>query len=208
MGAASSSAKEQVEHARQRIHVDLAGWASTVDESSLPLLQRAIWEDRLISIRYRASRSSFEIAPLGLVSKGGQWYLVALSKDRYRTYNVSRMHDITVLPKQFVRPVDFDLATHWEEAATAYPQTFNSFIAKLRVRGDALARIRWTYARSKTLSEPDEDGWVDAVLDLEQEDYALGTIRSLGNELIVRSPAKLRRLAVADARAFLAANPK
>jgi predicted DNA-binding transcriptional regulator YafY len=118
------------------------------------------------------------------------------------------MHEITVLPKQFERPADFDLAKHWEEAATAYQRTFNSYIAKFRLRGDALARLRWTYARSKTLSEPDEDGWVDAVLDFEEEDYALGTIRALGNELIVRAPAKLRRLAVAQAQAFATTNLK
>jgi hypothetical protein len=77
---------------------------------------------------------------------------------------------------------------------------------KLRLRGDALTRVQWTYAATKTLSRPDADGWVDATLDLRDIDNALPTIRALGSQLIVVSPAKLRRLALTEAEAFVTAN--
>jgi predicted DNA-binding transcriptional regulator YafY len=172
----------------------------------LPVLQQAVWEDRMIRIRYRASRSAFPVAPLGLVSKSGSWYLVGVWQNLFRTYNVARIHDITVTDELFDRPEDFDLPSHWERAQQEFTGTFSSFVVKLRLRGDALTRVQWTYAGSKRLSEPDDDGWVDATLDLRDIDNALPTIRALGSQLVVLSPAKLRRLALAEAEAFVTSN--
>jgi len=205
MDALSPIAKLRAEHARQRVHIDLSAW-SDLDNTLLPVLQRAIWEDRTITMRYRASKSAFRVEPLGLVSKGGSWYLVARSRDSYRTYGVERIHDVTVTEEVFERPADFDLAEHWERSGRDYRETFPTYIAKLRLRGDALVRAGWTYARSKRLTEPGSDGWVDAELDLQDEDNALRTVRVLGNDVIVRAPARLRRLALAEARAFVASN--
>ena len=205
MQSISASAKEQAEHARQRIHVDLGGWDGST-HPTLPLLQQAVWDDRLIRIRYRASRSSFPVAPLGLVAKGGSWYLVGLWKEQFRTYNVTRIHDIEITKERFERPDDFDLPAHWERAQTEFTQGFDSYIVKLRLRGDALIRVQWTYAVTKELSEPDADGWVDAKLDLRDLDNALPTVRALGSQLVVMGPAELRRRALAEAEAFVAAN--
>jgi predicted DNA-binding transcriptional regulator YafY len=208
MGSVSQSAKLQAEHARQRIHVDIAPWGASRSEPLLPQLQQAIWDDRHIRIRYRESRSSFAIAPLGLVFKTSSWYLVALSNEDYRTYNVSRIHDITVTEERFERPADFDLVRHWERSESEYTETFPTYIATLRLRGDALTRAGWTYARAKQVSEPDEQGWADAKLDLQDEDNALRTIRLLGNDVVVRGPARLRKLAIDEAQAFVGGNTR
>jgi predicted DNA-binding transcriptional regulator YafY len=205
MASISSSAKQQAEHARQRIHVDLGGWDGST-HPTLPLLQQAVWDDRVIEIHYRASRSSFPVAPLGLVAKGGSWYLVGLWKEQLRTYNVSRIHDLSVTDERFERPEGFDLPSHWERAQAEFTQTFDSYIVKLRLRGDARTRVQWTYAVTKELSEPDADGWIDATLDLRDLDNALPTVRALGSQLIVVRPAELRRRALAEAEAFVVAN--
>ena len=207
MEQVSASAKEQAEHARQRIHVDLGGWDGAT-HPSLPLLQHAVWDDRVIEIRYRASRSRFAVSPLGLVSKGGSWYLVGRWKGQLRTYNVARIHEIVVTDERFQRPDDFDLPSQWAKAQSEFVQTFDTYVVKLRLRGDALTRIQWTYAKTKELSEPDGDGWVDATLDLREEDHAVRTVVGLGSEVIVRSPAKLRRLVLGEIDAFLALNAK
>jgi predicted DNA-binding transcriptional regulator YafY len=201
MEQVSAPAKLQAEHARQRIHVDLGGWDGAT-HPSLPILQQAVWDDRMIEIRYRASRSRFPVSPLGLVSKGGTWYLVGLWKGQFRTYNVTRIHEIVVTDERFERPDGFDLPSHWTKAQSGFVETFDTYAVKLRVRGDALARIQWTYAKTKELSEPDADGWVDATLDLRDEDHALRTILALGSELVVRRPAKLRRLVLTEMDVF------
>jgi predicted DNA-binding transcriptional regulator YafY len=206
MEAVSPSAKEQVVHARERLHVDLSGWGSSQTEPSLSVLQDAVWNDRVVRMRYRGSRSAFIAQPLGLVSKAGSWYLVAKTRDDYRTYNVARIHDIEVTEQVFERPDDFDLAAYWERAQAEFTESFPSYVVKLRLRGDALTRAGWTYARTKTISAPDARGWATAELDVQDEENALRTVRTLGNDVIVRSPARLRRLAVAEARTFVRAN--
>jgi predicted DNA-binding transcriptional regulator YafY len=205
MEAISPSARRQAEHARERIHIDLASWGH-VGPPILPVLQQAIWEDRLISMRYRESRSHFTVAPLGLVSKGGTWYLVASRAEKARTYHVARVHDAVLTDEVFERPEDFDLAGYWERSEREYTETFPTYVAKLRVRGDALVRVGWTWAKSKNVSEPNRDGWTNVELDLQDEETALRTVRLLGNDVIVRAPASLRRLALREAQLFAYAN--
>ena len=205
MEAISPSAKQQATRARQRIHIDLASWGHA-GPPILPVLQQATFEDRVIEMRYRESRSHFTVAPLGLVSKGGTWYLVASRNEKVRTYHVARVHDVVATDEFFERLPDFDLVDYWERSEREYTQTFPTYVAKLRVRGNALVRVGWTWAKSKTVSEPSRDGWANVELDLQDEETALRTIRLLGNDVIVRAPASLRRLALREAQLFAYAN--
>ena len=59
--------------------------------------------------------------PLGLVLKGGVWYVVAMSGDQIRTYRVSRVVDAVVARGAGrVGPTGFDLPTYWAESSAAY----------------------------------------------------------------------------------------
>lgn len=205
MESITPTARQEAEHARRRIHVDLGSWNGEAP-AILPLLQQAIWADRMITMRYRESRSSFPVAPLGLVSKGGAWYLVAQRDGVCRTYHVARINDVSVGDAVFERPADFELARYWREAEGSFGAKLPRYVVKLRLRGDALARAGWTWAKAKAVSVPDDDGWADAELDLQDEETALRTVRLLGNDVVVRAPGRLRRLAVAEARAFVTAN--
>ena len=67
----------------QRIHLDAPGWFKTPEAApQLQSLATAVWEDRNVRIPLRPRRSvgGAELSPLGLVIKGGVWYLVALSE--------------------------------------------------------------------------------------------------------------------------------
>jgi predicted DNA-binding transcriptional regulator YafY len=119
---------------------------------------------------------------------------------------VSRIHDVITTETRFTRPAAFDLAEHWREAQDAYVQRFGSYPVRLRLRGDALIRAGWAYARSKSLGEPDPDGWVEAEFDTEDWDGAVGLVGSLGGDVIVLAPDRLRRHAIADAARFLELN--
>src|SRR5262245_59122225 len=73
----------------QRFHLDAPGWFKTPEAApQLQALATAVWEDRNVRIRYdRGDRSvERELSPLGLVIKGGVWYMVALSEGQTRTY--------------------------------------------------------------------------------------------------------------------------
>jgi predicted DNA-binding transcriptional regulator YafY len=55
-------------------------------------------------------------APLGLVLKGGAWYLVAAVGADRRTYKVASTLDHRIELETFARPTDFDLPTQWAES--------------------------------------------------------------------------------------------
>jgi len=207
MAAIAPDARDRAEHARQRIHVDLTPWGPAGEpDPTLALLQRSIFDDHLVLARYGASRTRLRLEPLGLVCKGTVWYLVARRDGRYRTYRVSRMHEVVLTGEPFQRPAGFDLAAQWRAASVEYQQGFPSFVVTLRLRGDAVARAAWVSALKRRVGEPDADGWTPAVLDTQDEENALAAVRQLGDEVVVLAPESLREKAVRLAREFVSAN--
>jgi predicted DNA-binding transcriptional regulator YafY len=210
LAAVAPAAREHAEHARRRIHVDLGGyWGPIAGDppATLPQLLQAIWDDRVIAARYgTTSTTPVRIAPYGLVRKGIRWYLIGERHGDLRTYRVSRIQELTVTEESFARPDDFDLEAHWQEAREAYGARFGSYPVRLRLRGEALVRASWAYARSKSLSAPDADGWVDAEFDTEDWDGAIGLVGGLGSDVVVVSPERLRHQVLADAQRLLELN--
>ncbi len=208
LAVVAPAAREHAEHARQRIHVDLGYWGPVAGDPPplLPRLVQAIWADRMIEMRYGTARGTARVAPYGLVRKGAHWYLVGDRDGRPRTYRVSRMHDLTVTGDSFTRPPEFELVTHWKQVQDGYADTFSSYLIRLRLRGDARTRADWSYARSRSFSEPDPDGWVDAEFDTEDWDGAVGLVRSLGSDVVVVGPEELRHQVVADAHRLVELN--
>ncbi len=95
LAALPSVARQGAEYARQRIHVDAAGWQQSRDDVPiLPLLQEAIWQERRVALGYRRGDGTTVervVDPLGLVAKGSLWYLIAAADGETRTYRVSRV---------------------------------------------------------------------------------------------------------------------
>lgn len=209
LAAVAPAAREQAEHARQRIHVDPDLYWEPVASNPGPILRQLVaasWDDRIVELRYGSGNAVNQVAPYGLVRKGTRWYLIARSDDQVRTYRISRIHDLTVTESTFIRPVDFDLESHWRQSQEQYAQQFGSYRVRLRIRGPALARAGWAYARSKSLGRPDPDGWVEAEFDTEDWDGAIGLVGALGADVIVLAPDRLRHRALANATRFLELN--
>lgn len=210
LAAVAPAAREQAEHARQRIHVDPDLYWEPVASNPGPVLRQLVtasWEDRIVELRYGSSHSVSQVAPYGLVRKGTRWYLIAQSNDQVRSYRISRIHGLTITESTFIRPTDFDLATHWRQSQQEYTRRFGSYPIRLRIRGDAVARAGWAYARSKSLGQPDADGWVEAEFDTEDWDGAIGLVGALGADVIVLTPDRLRQQAFANAARFIELNP-
>lgn len=209
LAAVAPAAREQADHARQRIHIDPDRYWEPTATDPAPVLRRllkASWDDRIVEMRYGSNHHTTRLASYGLVRKGTRWYLVGKSRQQIRTYRVSRIHDLTTTESTFDRPVTFDLASHWRESKNEYVQRFGSYPVRLRLRGQALTRASWAYARSKTLSEPDVDGWVDAEFDTEDWDGAIGLVGSLGADVVVLAPDRLKQQAITNAARLLELN--
>jgi len=130
----------------ERFHLDAPGWFQSSDEVHyLELLAGAVWEAQRVQISYRrgerAGTVERTIEPLGLVLKGGVWYVVARTADSIRTYRVSRVLEATLLEERFVRPEGFDLATHWEESRTAYERGVERINVLVRLPADQLSHF-------------------------------------------------------------------
>jgi predicted DNA-binding transcriptional regulator YafY len=199
-------ARQSAAHASQRVHVDLEPWREQPEGARelLRTLYRAVATDAVAEIRYGTSRSALEVQPLGLVTKGLVWYLVAMRRRELRTYRVSRIAEVAVAGETFARPPDFDLVTHWRAVCEQVVDTFPSFVATLRTTEDGLRRLQWSGGRVVDVAETGRaDDALRVRVDLENEDEAMRAVLALGADVVVERPRDLARRVVEEARALL-----
>ena len=194
---------------RQRFLLDAPGWFHHGEElPHLATVADAVWAGQRVDLRYR--RGSGEVArrvdPLGLVLKGGTWYLVARHRGRPLTYRVGRIADAVALDERFERPDDFDLAAHWAESSAAFDRSILRERVRIRVSPSA-ARALGFFVDATAAAEalaaagaPDEDGWVELDLAVEEEAVAAGQLLGLGDGVEVLAPASLRASIAATGR--------
>src|SRR5262249_1539198 len=73
--------------------------------------------------------------PLGLVLKGGAWYLVAHRSAGMRVYRVSRVVSVRQLREELRRPRGFDLAGYWEQWSREFEEGLPRVEVSVRDRG-------------------------------------------------------------------------
>jgi predicted DNA-binding transcriptional regulator YafY len=201
-----SISRADAEYARQRIHVDSAGWHRS-DESVafLPAIQEAIWEERKLRFDYHrlgAPPAPRTVDPLGLVAKGSAWYLVAGIDGGTRTYRVSRMLCVELLREPFVRPKSFNLAAYWETSTAEFKQTLPSYRVKLRASPSVVPRLGLAgrFARIEEVGEQRDSRWVDVVIRFDVEEMAVEYVLSFGPHIEVIDPPDLCEKVVDMAR--------
>ena len=224
---------ERTRRVQERFHLDAPAWFRDADPvPHLARVAEAVWEQRVLRVHYRRWRGEVrrELHPLGLVLKGGIWYLVARSGEHpgragetgdaggageagqdgraVRTYRVSRILALDGPGERFERPADFDLAAYWGRFSRRLEDARHQGEAHLRVSPRALRLLPMQFgavgARAAAeAGEPDGDGWARVVLPVESTPVAVGDLLRLGAEAEVLGPAGLRA-AVAEAVGALA----
>lgn len=158
--------RDAPEAAQQRFHLDAPGWwQSPSTPSLLPPLAEAVWDDRLVRVRYRRRDAEVEreLEPYGLVLKAGVWYLAARVPDSgsRRVYRVDRFTDVADADEaggaagagaapttaqgrrtRFVRDPDFDLPAFWAERAAAFARSVLRERVVLRLSPAGARRLR------------------------------------------------------------------
>lgn len=198
----------------ERFHLDAPGWFQPSEElPHLETLAGAVWQSHQVRILYRrGDRGGIvdrQVDPLGLVLKGGRWYLVAKAATSIRTYRISRILEVAVLAERFDRPDDFDLADHWDRSTAAYEQRSESVELTARMapeRVEAFAGTVGTRVMDTATRAPDPDipGLVRLTVTFDWVDDAIGTALRLGAEIEVMEPAWLRRSILESATAIVA----
>jgi predicted DNA-binding transcriptional regulator YafY len=178
-----------------RFHVDLVGWYRRAGPVHfLRELADAVWAERRVTLRYDSWEGIVdrELDPLGLVSKAGDWYLVALPRRAAtaRTYKVSNIRALT-LGGGFTRPKTFDLGAHWSESTRAFERALDRGTATVRVttRGRRLLRV----ISAAIEDAVDRTAAGDAIaIPIESIGHATGQLLALGTDVEVVEPAELR----------------
>lgn len=194
----------------ERFHLDAAGWFQANEPVPyLATLAESVWEGRLARIDYERGDSTVSrlLAPLGLVLKGGVWYLVARIGDQIRTYRVSRIVGATVLDERAERPAGFDLPTYWAESSAAYERESPRVKVVVRLPADRLERLSIAVGMhavevAERLDEPEPD-WIRLRLELSWPDEVPGHMLSVGSSLEVLEPIEIRERVIATARRIL-----
>ncbi|MFI8259958.1 helix-turn-helix transcriptional regulator [Streptomyces sp. NPDC085665] len=202
---------------QDRFHLDAPAWFRDADPvPHLAQIAQAVWDQRVLLTHYRRwsgeERAGHPLHPLGLVLKGGIWYLVARAADeRVRSYRVSRFLGVDTAEEGFERPAGFVLAAYWAESARRMERATRQGTARLLLspRGRRLLPMQFGAAGVRALAgagpaEPgDPEGWIRVDLEVESEAVAVGDLLRLGTETEVLAPPELRR-ALADTIAALA----
>ena len=199
--ALPEGARQAANRVSARFYLDPVGWFRSPDDASrLPIIAAAVWNEACLDIRYRRHTGvvSRKVQPLGLVLKGGVWYLVAQVAEQLRTYRVGSIVELSVSGDRVQRPKEFNLERFWKTAARAYEVGLYRGTATLRVSprgmtkwdlfGSAVAE-----AAAETATPPDGDGWVRVVIPIELVDRAAAELIRLGVDAEVLEPSQLRR---------------
>ncbi len=187
---------------QERFHLDATAWFRDADPvPHLARIAQAVWDQRVLHAHYRRWRGEVrrELHPLGLVLKGGIWYLVAgVGDDAVRTYRVARFLAVDTAEDGFERPAGFELAAYWQDSTDRLEAALRRRTAQLRLspRGRQLLPMQFGAAGTRALADagpPDADGWVRISLAVESEAVAVGDLLRLGTEAEVLGPPELRR---------------
>ncbi len=212
LAALPADLRERAARIRDRFLVDSPGWLRS-DEAPpfLATVAGAAWNQQLLDVRYeRADRSVANrvLAPLGLVLKGGTWYVVALRPDDGRgprTYRVSRVHAAAVRPGTFERPAGFDLETFWRDYQDDYAERVYRETATIRL--DAIGRALLfllgeipSRAGHAAMGEPDAADRAVTTVPIESVRHGVHALLQLGEHVEVLGPAELRDAVATAAR--------
>jgi predicted DNA-binding transcriptional regulator YafY len=194
---------------RERFHLDAPGWSNKSERPQfLTEVADAVWNQRRIKIHYvRWGRGEVErtVDPLGVVLKGGTWYLVGQANSQTRTYRVSRIFKLETLGEQFERLENFDLASYWANYQRDFRERLYSGRARVRLSplGCELLPLCFDSAfADEALAEadpPDEQGWTELTIPIESIEVSHHFLLRLGPELEVLSPPELRAMMASSA---------
>ena len=199
---------------RERFLLVAPGWFHSDEEPpELATVAQAVWEGHRLELLYRRPGGSTirRVDPLGLVLKGGVWYLVARRDAELRTYRASRIERATVLDGSFERPLEFDLAAQWEAVEIAFEASLRRHPVRVRLRADAVDDLEYAVGGSGRLGDalanlppPDANGWLELTFPTDSLDAAHDDLLRLGDRVEVLRPRELRE-AIAATSARMAA---
>jgi predicted DNA-binding transcriptional regulator YafY len=184
----------------ERFHLDAGDWFhASQPVPHLAALSDAVWSGTRIAIDYDRGDGAVRrvLEPLGVVLKGGIWYVVARVADQIRTYRVSRVVATEPTAERFNRPDGFDLGAYWAESAAAFERDAPRIEVVVRVHPDRVGDLRTAVGgavmnAAERVPADDPDGWLGLRLRLDWPEEAAGVLLRAGPWIDVVSPPEVR----------------
>jgi predicted DNA-binding transcriptional regulator YafY len=211
INALAGPAGRAVSDVRNRLLVETEPWwAHEPGEPYLAQIARAVWECREVRIEYDRSsnRTPRVVRPLGLVLKGNAWYVIADDRrGTRRMFRASRIRVADVLPHQFDRPDEFDLAATWAEQKANFAAAIPKYPVEVRVSPQGTSLLGLLQEATPFLPLPDDvpvddDGWIGLSLTFERPESAARLLLQLGGHIEVLAPTELRSIMTETAAAL------
>jgi predicted DNA-binding transcriptional regulator YafY len=207
--------RDEAEAAASAVVVDPTAWGATrpiVRPDLLPELERAVIERRQVVLGYRdRSDQSTErtVHPLGLVSKGNVWYLLAHTEAGLRTFRIGRVRSAVVTDLPAVRPADFDLADAWRSVVAHVRELRTQTRVSVRLDHRHVWPLRAQFGDDLSLIElagdrDDADDRVTAIIGGPSVERIAEHLAGWGAAIEVLDPPAVREHLVTIARQLLA----
>ncbi len=184
-----------------RFHLDPVSWYRVPRRPDhLPIVAQAVWTERRLAFTYQSWKKLGRrvVDPLGLVLKGGDWYLVArASRPEPLTFKVANILEANTSAEGFTRPPGFDLAAFWAASVRRFEDGLKQQTALLRFSPKGLSLALET---STSLSQAVQAAcptvrkraWVTLAIRFEKDALTAPDLLRLGAEVEVLGPAALR----------------
>lgn len=169
--------------------------------SNLPVIQKAVWEDRLIACRLRypihfGLSDPVTMAPYTLVTSDVNWYVIVNRKAFTRVYPLENLNEIQVLDDHFERPDDYDPKNLWNTWLRAEVQQRNNFVVLARITDKMIPWLPlFSSWRHEQINENEKEfpGWKTFRIYFDNQNQARTQILGLGSAIEVIKPESLRK---------------
>ena len=205
--------RREVERMRGRFFIDHSNWFQIVETTSvLPVLQQAVWEDRVVQVTYQPVEGLVGERMLeahALVAKANIWYLVGCKPGgEMRNYRIARFEQVVVRDERFVRDEAFDLPAYWKASCEQFERLSREhappFTTMLRVH----PRMFWYFpgymeGRYEKIGAPDGEGWITVRAVFDSLGHARTQVLGLGTNVVALEPPELHETVPETAAAIL-----
>jgi len=195
---------------QQNLLVDWSWWegSDAIARNNLEKIYEAVSQGQTIRVVFPLWNHmdfSQEIDPFGIVAKAGEWYLVYACSGRYRMRKISDFLEISKTGDYFKKPVEFDLASVWNELCMKDQKGDLTYSVQLKISNKMFALMdkpSWgvPYRIRALDGSCDADGYHHCILDFENLIEARTFLLGWGNAVVVISPLALRTSLVDFAR--------
>ncbi|WP_306363798.1 YafY family protein [Nocardia sp. CC227C] len=189
----------QAEAAASSLVVDPQPWGSSRVERRPPRFLDELQDAVIHGVRVRlgyvdstGAETERTVHPLGIVTKGPAWYLVANTEAGRRTFRIDRVSSADPTGHPVHRPENFDLAESWREIADEVDRERTPLEIQAVCVPHGIDILRMAFGGRLEVGGPTPDGRIEVVIRGSDECVLAGELAGLVEWLEATGPPSVR----------------